>query len=233
MKKYQFLSVLMLVLAVACGSPAATNTAVPPTAAATEVPTEVPTALPTARPTPSGPLTLTSDAFEAEGDLPARHGQEPFTVDNFVCTGSETDQKNVSPGLTWKNVPQQTKSLALIMVDDLHFAYPDAPEGAFFPHWVVYNLPPDATGLAEGQSAELSLPEGRGEQGLNGYPKPHDQGYGGPCPGPEEKHLYIFTLYALDTSLALPPGAQYEELLQALEGHILEQAELKGYYTGM
>jgi Raf kinase inhibitor-like YbhB/YbcL family protein len=119
------------------------------------------------------------------------------------------------------------------MVDDMHFAYPDAPEGAFFPHWVVYNLPPDSTGLTEGQSAELSLPEGRGLQGLNGYPEPHDQGYGGPCPGPGEKHLYIFTLYALDTSPGLPPGAQYEAVLQALEGHILEQAELKGYYMGM
>src|SRR5690242_10875539 len=160
MQNEKILSVLVLMLAVACGSPAATDTAVPPTAAA---PTEVPTALPTAMPTPSGPLTLTSDAFEAEGEIAASHAQKPFTAPtssgDFVCTGSETDQQNISPALAWKNAPPQTKSLALIMVDDMHFAYPDAPEGSFFPHWTVYNLPPDATGLAEAQSAELSLPE--------------------------------------------------------------------------
>jgi len=229
MKKYPLLSVLVLVLVVACGS-AATNTAAPPTAAATQALIAVPT------PTASGPLTLMSDAFEADGEIPASHAQKPFTAStgsgDFVCTGSETDQQNISPALSWKNAPQQTRSFALIMVDDMHFAYPDAPEGSFFPHWLVYNLPPDATGLTEGQSAELSLPEGRGLQGLNGYPEPYDKGYGGPCPGPGEKHLYIFTLYALDTSPGLPPGAQYEAVLKALEGHILEQAELKGYYTG-
>jgi len=227
---YRLSAISYLLFVVACGSGApATNTAVPPTL----VPTAESTAAPTETP---GPFTLLSEAFETEGEIPVRHAQKSFTAatdsGSFVCPGGEVGQENASPALSWVNVPRETKSFSLIMVDDMHFAYPDAPEGTFFPHWVVYNLPPDSTGLTERQPAELSLPEGRGLQGLNGYPAPYDQGYGGPCPGPGEKHLYIFTLYALDTSPGLPPGAQYEEVLKAMEGHILEQVELRGYYTG-
>ncbi|MEW5988653.1 MAG: YbhB/YbcL family Raf kinase inhibitor-like protein, partial [Chloroflexota bacterium] len=214
----------------------ATSTSVPPTPTALLSPAFTPTstAVPTT-PTPLPPMVLSSPAFAAEGHIPLRHAQQPFEVPfgegKFVCPGAPAGKENLSPPLEWANVPPEAKSLALVMVDDLHYAYPDAPEGAFFPHWLVYNIPPTASGLPEGVTANPTLPDGS-LQGVNAYPPPFDQGYGGPCPPKGEEHLYLFTLYALDTTLALPPAADYEAVVAALEGHILTQAELRGYYTG-
>lgn len=149
-------------------------------------------------------FTLTSTAFSQGGEIPAR----------YTCKGQD-----LSPPLSWSDVPEGTKSLVLICDD------PDAPRGTFV-HWVVYNIPPSASRLPEGIPAEPSLEDGT-LQGINHFGK---IGYGGPCPPPGPAHRYFFKLYALDTTLELPPGATKEQVLKAMEGHILAKAELVGTF---
>ncbi|NLF77063.1 MAG: YbhB/YbcL family Raf kinase inhibitor-like protein [Chloroflexi bacterium] len=126
----------------------------------------------------------------------------------FTCTG-----ENVSPALAWTGAPDGVRSCALIMDD------PDAPRGTWV-HWVVFNLPGDRSDLPEavGQAA--------GVQGTNSWGR---TGYGGPCP-PSGTHRYFFKLYVLDTALNLKAGASKEDVLRAMEGHILAQGQLMGTY---
>lgn len=127
----------------------------------------------------------------------------------YTCNG-----ENFSPALSWEGAPKGTKSFVLI-VDD-----PDAPHGTW-DHWVLFNVPSDLTSLAE--AAEV--PAGA-TSGLNSW---DNHGYGGPCP-PDGKHRYYFTLYALDTLLDLHPNVYKHEVLKAMEGHVLESAQLMGTY---
>jgi Raf kinase inhibitor-like YbhB/YbcL family protein len=152
-------------------------------------------------------LTLTSQAFRQNGEIPAQH----------TCQGAD-----VSPPLEWSGVPANTKSLALI-VDD-----PDAPDPAApkmtWVHWVVYNIPPTATRLPDGAAAQ-ALPGGTLE-GVNDFKR---AAYGGPCP-PVGRHRYFHKLYALDTvmpDLKTPTKAALEK---AMQGHVLAHAELIGTY---
>lgn len=145
-------------------------------------------------------LRLESPAFRAGGEIPRR----------YTCDGAD-----VAPPLAWSGVPDGTESLALIVED------PDAPRGLWV-HWLVYDLPPDTTGLPEGGA----LPPGARE-GRTHYPEP---GYGGPCPPPGPPHRYVFRLYALDRSGALPDGASRDDLLAEARGHALAEAELVGIY---
>jgi len=152
-------------------------------------------------------LAITSTAFTAGASIPRK----------YTCEGDD-----VSPPLAWSGVPVGSKSLALI-VDD-----PDAPDPAkpqrVWVHWVLFNLPPDATGLAEAV-AQSALPMGT-ESGLNDWGR---TGYGGPCP-PIGQHRYIHKLYALDVrlkGLASPRKAQVEA---AMQGHVLAEATLIGTY---
>jgi Raf kinase inhibitor-like YbhB/YbcL family protein len=109
--------------------------------------------------------------------------------------------------------------LALIADD------PDAPAGTWT-HWVLFNLPPTTTHLAEGVNKVDELPGGA-RQGRNDFRK---IGYNGPCPPPGKPHRYFFKLYALDTGLQLSAGASKQELEKAMEGHIAGHAELMGTY---
>jgi Raf kinase inhibitor-like YbhB/YbcL family protein len=145
-----------------------------------------------------GEFALESSAFGNAEQIPARHS----------CEGED-----VSPPLRWANVPEGTRSLALI-VDD-----PDAP-GGVFTHWLAWGLDPAAEGLGEGESAPR---EGQNDFGSSGYR--------GPCPPPGHgRHRYGFRLYALDTDLELAAGAAKGELEQGIEGHVLTMAELVGTY---
>jgi hypothetical protein len=123
----------------------------------------------------------------------------------FTCDGED-----VSPALMIEDIPENTKRLALI-VDD-----PDAPAGTWV-HWVVFNIP--KTDVIE----EGEVP---GKQGINDFGKLQ---YGGPCP-PSGTHRYFFKLYALDEKLDLKEGCHKKDLLKAMEGHIIEEAELIGLY---
>jgi Raf kinase inhibitor-like YbhB/YbcL family protein len=148
-------------------------------------------------------IDLTSSAFEDGDAIPAR----------YTCDGPD-----VSPSLSWGSVPDGTRSLVLIADD------PDAP-GRTFVHWVIYNLPPDTRGLPEDVPNQQTLPSGAA-QGVNGA---GNIGYMGPCP-PGGTHRYFFKLYALDTELGLGGGATKEEVLDAMEGHVLSEGQLMGTY---
>lgn len=148
-------------------------------------------------------LQLTSTAFAPEANIPEKYSK---------------DGGNFSPPLAWSGVPENAKSLALIMDD------PDAPSGVFV-HWLAYGIPASTPGLREGVPPTRTLANGM-HQGRNGF---GDFGYGGPQP-PNGTHRYFIHLYALDEVITLPNGASREELEQAMHGHILDQAELMGRY---
>lgn len=152
-------------------------------------------------------LTLSSVDFQHDGVIPSRH----------TCDG-----KDVSPQLSWTGVPANAKSLALI-VDD-----PDAPDPAapkrIWVHWVLYNIPPDKYGLAQGIAAK-DLPAGT-LQGKNDWQL---VGYKGPCP-PIGSHRYFHKLFALDVVLPDLHEPSKAALEQAMHGHIIGRAELIGKY---
>jgi len=155
---------------------------------------------------PEAPMNiqLASTAFANGQSIPQK----------YTCDGDD-----ISPPLTWTGAPAGVKTFALITDD------PDAPAGIWV-HWVIYNLPPDATGLTEDTPKSDSLPNGA-KQGVNDF---KNVGYGGPCPPPGKAHRYFFKLYALDTTLDLPSGATKADLLKAMDGHVLAQGQLMGTY---
>ncbi|QSQ20962.1 YbhB/YbcL family Raf kinase inhibitor-like protein [Pyxidicoccus parkwayensis] len=153
------------------------------------------------------PLALTSPRFK-DGDIIP-----------IAYTGEGED---LSPPLQWSNPPAGTKSLALIVED------PDAPDPQnpqmTWSHWVVYNIPPGVQALPEGANPDV-LPAGA-RQGMNDWNR---QGYGGPMP-PVGRHRYYFRLYALDIVLPDLGRPTRKDLLAAMKGHILGEAELIGLY---
>ncbi len=154
---------------------------------------------------PSTTWKLTSPAFQAGERMPVKY------------TG---DGQDVSPPLSWTEPPAETQELALICDD------PDAPRG-IFNHWLVYDLSPGLSGLPENvlKQTEVATPACR--QGLNSAGKP---GYMGPAPPPGPPHRYQFTLYALKEKSGLPPGANREEVLKAIEGKVLAKTSLEVLY---
>lgn len=152
-------------------------------------------------------LSLSSPAFADRAPMPAR----------LTCDGQDR-----SPPLAWSGLPAGTRSLALI-VDDPDAPDPAAPQRTWV-HWVLYNLPPTATSLAEAV-APADLPAGTRE-GLNDWQR---SGYGGPCP-PIGRHRYFHKLYALDVVLADLGQPTKAALERAMEGHVLARAELVGTY---
>jgi Raf kinase inhibitor-like YbhB/YbcL family protein len=149
-------------------------------------------------------MILESTAFRDGGDVPRR----------YTCDGEDA-----SPPLAWREVPEGTRTLVL-MVED-----PDAPKGTWI-HWVVFNLPTSIARLPEAASGSGGLPTGAVE-GTNSWAR---LGYGGPCP-PSGSHRYFFRLFALDCALALSPGATAEKVARAREGHVLAEATLMARYA--
>jgi Raf kinase inhibitor-like YbhB/YbcL family protein len=151
-------------------------------------------------------LTLTSPAFTHGHEIPARYTD---------------DGEDLSPPLAWTGVPREAKSLALIVED------PDAPDPAhpkrIWVHWVVYDIPPSSSSLAEGARDE-DLPEGAC-LAANDWGR---QAWGGPAP-PIGRHRYFFRLYALDSELP-PDLAKKADVVRAMDGHVLAEAELMGTY---
>jgi Raf kinase inhibitor-like YbhB/YbcL family protein len=150
-------------------------------------------------------MQLSSPAFAAGGEIPRR----------FTCEGQD-----LAPALQWSDVPAAAKSLALI-VDDPDAPDPEAPQRTWV-HWVLYDLPPQSSGLPE---SGRPLPAGTRE-GFNDWNR---QGYGGPCP-PIGRHRYFFKLYALDVLLPPLPRPTKATLEHAMQGHVLAHAELVGTY---
>jgi len=148
-------------------------------------------------------MEIMSAAFEDGGEIPEK----------YTC-----DSEDVSPPLEWTEVPEDTKTLALICDD------PDAPMGTWV-HWVVFDIPGDTAKLPERIPPERKLENGA-IQGMNDFNK---IGYGGPCP-PSGTHRYFFKIYALDTKLDLPSGATKNHVMLSMEGHVLDEAHLMGTY---
>jgi Raf kinase inhibitor-like YbhB/YbcL family protein len=144
-------------------------------------------------------MTITSTAFQQNDPIPKEHGREGG---------------NISPPLTFSEVPPEAKSMALIVED------PDAPEGTFA-HWIVYNMSPATLQMMPGV-----LPKGA-KVATNDA---GEQGYFGPAPPPGKPHRYFFKLYALDNMLALEPGDTDDDFYDALEGKVIAQAEIVGMF---
>ncbi|KAJ7515843.1 hypothetical protein O6H91_22G030800 [Diphasiastrum complanatum] len=160
---------------------------------------------------------LISPAFPNQGKIPRK-----FTGDGAGAL------KDLSPPLEWYGVPEGSQSLALIVED------PDAPDPQHpivpWVHWVVINIPPTLKGLPAGFSTKRvdeNSEYAQMQEGVNDWKVP---GYRGPNP-PVGNHRYVFTLYALDTELNLGNKVTKEKVLDAIEGHVLGEARLIGYYT--
>jgi Raf kinase inhibitor-like YbhB/YbcL family protein len=152
-------------------------------------------------------LRVTSPAFVDGQPIPIK----------YTCEG-----KNVSPPLVWSDIPNGVRSLVLI-VDDPDAPDPKAPKMTWV-HWLLYNLPPNTTGLPEGVQAE-SLPRGT-EVGLNDW---KHATYGGPCP-PIGRHRFFYKLFALDTLLSGLHRPTKSNVEAAMKGHVLAEAQLVGTY---
>ena len=160
-------------------------------------------------------FALKSTAFEDGGTIPDKYAEK----------------SNISPPLSWENVPNGTKSFALAVTD------PDIPEQFNFPrvfvHWMVYNIPASASSIPEGASPGGNLPVGAKELNsdfvtfqIPGY----GMHYGGPWP-PDASHRYVFTLYALKSeNLDLPDSADYFEFVKAVLPFTIMTATITGYY---
>jgi Raf kinase inhibitor-like YbhB/YbcL family protein len=144
-------------------------------------------------------MKITSSAFQEGGNIP----------DKFSKNG-----ENINPALRIEGAPAEAKSLLLIMDD------PDAPVG-LFTHWLVWNIDPKTTEIAEN-----SVPKGA-VQGTNDYP---NLCYGGPQP-PSGTHRYYFKVFALDQTLDLKSGAKRAEVDAAMHGHVIAQGQLMGRYS--
>jgi Raf kinase inhibitor-like YbhB/YbcL family protein len=141
---------------------------------------------------------ITSSAFKEGENIPRM----------YTC-----DDQNISLPVAWSGIPENTKSLAVIMDD------PDAPAGTWV-HWVLFNLKPDLTELKEGDT-------GGGNEGKNGFNR---TGYGGPCPPKGSTHRYFWTVYARDRMLDLKEGATKAQVEEQMRGHILAQGQYMGRY---
>jgi Raf kinase inhibitor-like YbhB/YbcL family protein len=154
-------------------------------------------------------LIISSPAFPENGEVPAQ----------YTCDGAD-----VSPPLVWSGVPPEAKSLVLILDD------PDAPDPAaprtVWAHWLLYNIPPSTTGLPEDVANNGGLPAGT-RVGANDW---RQAAYGGPCP-PIGQHRYFHKLYALDTILPDLNSPTKGELEAAIQGHVIDQAELVVPYS--
>lgn len=149
-------------------------------------------------------MQLTSPYFKEGKHIPVTFTQEG---------------ENVSPPLQWSGAPEGTQSYAIIVED------PDAPKGLVV-HWVIYNIPV----IIEAFDREVPHGAHYGESILQGVNTMGKMGYEGPKP-PDGEHRYFFRLFALDTELKLEAGADRDQLLAAMEGHVLAEAKLMGRYA--
>lgn len=147
-------------------------------------------------------MQLESTAFKDGDEIPQKHGYR---------------HGNVSIPLTVGDIPDETVSLALVMDD------PDAmaPAGKVWVHWLLWNVDPAAPDISEN-----TVPKGA-VQGKTDF---GEAAYGGPAP-PDKRHTYVFKMYALDVRLDLSEGSIKKDLLQAIKGHILAEASLRGTYA--
>ena len=151
-----------------------------------------------------------------KGDGAMKISSPAFTNNRNIPRLYTCDGRGVNPPLQFSNIPQETKSLVLIMDD------PDIPGGGVFDHWIVYNIDPTTTNIPEANTPP-------GEEGLNSS---GNKGYFAACP-PDRQHRYFFKLYALDTLLQFhnTSSVTKQMVIEQMQGHILDHAELIGLYN--
>lgn len=166
------------------------------------------------------PLVLTAVFLLIGGDAMALRIKSPAFNDGDMMPDAYTVRgKNISPPLFWEDIPERTESFAIICED------PDAP-GGMWVHWVIYNIRKGTTKLKEGIPPYDEVENGA-KQGMTDFGR---IGYGGPAAPPGAAHRYYFKIYALDTTLEVESGLTREQLLKAMKGHILDEAELMGKF---
>lgn len=146
-------------------------------------------------------FVLSSSAFENNGTIPEKYAYK---------LGTQCNGDNYSPPLGWSGAPAGTESFLLTVID---------PDGGNWVHWLLVDIPADLNALTEVVNGS--------EEGIAGRNSFGGNGYGGPCP-PSGTHRYIFTLYALDTTLEVDPGVSLEEVTPLFKDHILAQCQLVG-----
>lgn len=198
------LTCLLILVAAGCGNAPTSAPVSTPLPAPTSAPAPTTTPIPAPDAATQPVFALTSPDFKDGEEL-----ADQFTYELFGQCGGE----NISPALEWLGAPAGTQTFALTMLD---------PDGGNWLHWLLFDIPADQTGLPQAANG----PE-NGTRGKNDFGK---LGYGGPCP-PSGAHRYIFTLYALDTTLGLPEGIKLKEFQNAIENHLLAQAQLTGLRT--
>lgn len=164
--------------------------------------------------------------------LLAQSAPQKIVVESPTMTADQTmprdytpDGRNLSPPLTWTNIPAGAKELAVVCED------PDAGNPPPFVHWVIYKIPATAKGLPEGLPIDpaVAMPAeiDGAVQGVSGFRRAI---YRGPAPPPGKPHHYHFVVYALDSNLDLKAGLNRAELLEAIKGHVIGQGELVAIY---
>jgi Raf kinase inhibitor-like YbhB/YbcL family protein len=169
---------------------------------------------------------LASVALSAQSQLQNIAVASPtLKADEMMPRDYTPDGRNVSPPLTWTNVPSAATQLAVVCED------PDAGNPPPFVHWVIYNIPPTAKGVPEGvpiePDAPMPLEIAGAVQGTSGFRRAI---YRGPAPPPGKPHHYHFVVFALDANLSLKPGLTRAELLEATNGHVIGRGELVAIY---
>ncbi len=208
------------------GSPTAAPVVSPEAQAEEAIPQpEDPVAVPETTEESGGVFAISSSSFGDGAAIPER----------YSCFGD-----NASPAVSWSNVPPEAASLLLFTYDPDADMSMGASVSAGFVHWIAYNIPPDITGFGEGVPAGVLL-EGGVMQGSNDFARYESPGavfpggapvkligYDGPCP--PEQHDYVIVVYALDSVLDVPPDATPVEILDAMQGHILAEAQWTGVF---
>lgn len=157
-----------------------------------------------------GAPALASKAFEPGGRIPEEH----------TCEGAGA---NASPPLEFSGLPSKARTVCLVMDD------PDAPAGTWV-HWLLYDWPASRASIPGGLPKDPELANGAKQGACWGTASFSRVGYQGPCPPPGKPHRYSFRLYALDGPLGLPPRATKKDIMAAMEGRVLAQAELVGVF---
>jgi len=152
-------------------------------------------------------MRISSPAFNEGAQIPAI----------YTCEGDDR-----SPELVISGVPAHAKSLVLVC-EDPDAPDPKAPKMTWI-HWLLFNLPPAIKNIPERVDVAKTFPQAT--VGSNSW---HKQSYGGPCP-PIGSHRYYFKLYAVDIRLNLDGAATKDTVMQAMQGHIVGQAQLMGRY---
>ncbi len=176
---------------------------------------------PPARPAPPPSLLLSSSSFADVSRIPQQYTCAATTP---PPSGPRNISTGISPELHWTNVPKGTVSFVLILHDpDAHVPKANTD----ITHWVVFNIPADATELPENVAQGQPLRNGA----LQGNNITGKAGFQGPCAGPGSPHHYTFHLEALDTKLDLPAGASREQIEEAAKGHVLGSSVYIGLFN--